>query len=83
MMFYHGKYGAIALCMVRVIYTWWSSIDHPGCLSIVHTDLKHMAIKMKKTSGSYISKNISRLLYIVIYFSNFLVVGKELIYKNK
>ena len=51
-MFYHGKYGAIALCMASAFCTGWPSINHPGCLSIVHTDLK------KNTNSS------SRLRYV-------------------
>ena len=40
-MFYYGKYGALDLCMSSVFYTRLSFINHPGCLSIFHTDLKH------------------------------------------
>ena len=43
-----------------------------------------MAIKQtKKKSGSNLSKDISLLIYIVIYFSNFCAGGKGVIYKNK
>ena len=37
----------------------------------------------KKTSGSDLSKDISLLIYIVIYFSNLSVAGKRVFYKNK
>ena len=37
---YHGKYGPVFSCMVSFFYAWWSSIDHPGCFSIVQTNLE-------------------------------------------
>ena len=44
----------------------------------------NLAIKQaKKKSGSNLSKHISLLIYIVIYFSNFCIGGKGVIYKNK
>ena len=51
MVFYHGKYGAIALCMTSVFYTRWSSINPPGFLSIVHTDLKQLDITNPKNKN--------------------------------
>ena len=54
MMFYHGNYGAIALCMVSVFYRWWSSIDHPGCSSIFHTDLKQKTMVFEAVKITYI-----------------------------
>ena len=46
--------------------------------------ITNMAIKETKTkSGSNIFKYISLLIYIVIYFSNFCVGCKGVIYKNK
>ena len=44
----------------------------------------NMAIKQtKKKPGSNLSKDISLLIYILIYFSNFWARGKGVIYKNK
>ena len=44
-------------------YTWWSSIDHPGCSYIVHTDLKQFNAIFVNSSFQIFMPSVTNIIF--------------------